>query len=277
MVAVAPPGPAAPSWSRPTAALHPSGGRTCTASPGSATPATTWPTRRTPTSTRTAAAVTPRRTHRSCAAQAHRPGTSPSRCRPASASPLPRPRSVPREVDLVTLRPPFRRATALAAGAAAAGALTAALVAPPARRAPPRRPARPPAPPSLVVRRRRAPLPFGRPAPRHAHRRDLLAAAGGRHLVRPGPLHDHPGRHRRRRDRRRHRLRGCALRSAAARGPPGPRSPPGSRRRPRPGSVVRGTYTATRTERVDLRTKLSWRWTDASLTACGTKGLVDDD
>jgi hypothetical protein len=40
---------------------------------------------------------------------------------------------------------------------------------------------------------------------------------------------------------------------------------------------VRGTYTAARTERVDLRTKLSWRWTDASLTPCGTKGLVDDD
>lgn len=41
--------------------------------------------------------------------------------------------------------------------------------------------------------------------------------------------------------------------------------------------VVRGTYTATRTERVDLRTSLGWRWSDHALTHCGTKGLVDDD
>lgn len=41
--------------------------------------------------------------------------------------------------------------------------------------------------------------------------------------------------------------------------------------------VVRGTYTAARTERVDLRTSLGWRWSDHALTHCGTKGLVDDD
>jgi hypothetical protein len=41
--------------------------------------------------------------------------------------------------------------------------------------------------------------------------------------------------------------------------------------------VVEGTYTATRAERVDLDSTLSWRWTDPALAGCGTKGLVDDD
>jgi len=41
--------------------------------------------------------------------------------------------------------------------------------------------------------------------------------------------------------------------------------------------VVRGTYTATRTERVDLRTSLGWAWSDHTLAHCGRKGLVDDD
>jgi hypothetical protein len=41
--------------------------------------------------------------------------------------------------------------------------------------------------------------------------------------------------------------------------------------------VVEGEYVARRTERVDLRSHLDWRWADPGLSACGAKGLIDDD
>jgi hypothetical protein len=41
--------------------------------------------------------------------------------------------------------------------------------------------------------------------------------------------------------------------------------------------VVEGEYVARRNERVDLRAELAWRWADPKLSACGSKGLIEDD
>jgi hypothetical protein len=41
--------------------------------------------------------------------------------------------------------------------------------------------------------------------------------------------------------------------------------------------VIEGEYVARRTERVDLRAQLDWRWTDPGLSACGEQGLIEDD
>jgi hypothetical protein len=40
--------------------------------------------------------------------------------------------------------------------------------------------------------------------------------------------------------------------------------------------VLEGEYLTRRTERVDVRAELQWRWTDHSLSPCGAKGLADD-
>ncbi len=177
----------------------------------------------------------------------------------------------------MTLRPPFRRATALAAGAAAAGALTAALVASGAEGAPAA--PGPAAGPAVASSSGTG----GHRCPSGALPRVTLTGAtfspplaGGTSFV-PGrytitlvgTVDDETGAG--------IDVRGLRLtvggRPWTARPTVATRVAPQTSAR----LVVRGTYTATRTERVDLRTKLSWRWTDASLTACGTKGLVDDD
>jgi hypothetical protein len=41
--------------------------------------------------------------------------------------------------------------------------------------------------------------------------------------------------------------------------------------------VIEGGYVAKGTERVDLRAELDWRWADPRLSACGEKGLIEDD
>jgi hypothetical protein len=41
--------------------------------------------------------------------------------------------------------------------------------------------------------------------------------------------------------------------------------------------VVEGEYVAHTKGRVDLRAELAWRWTDSKLSACGSRGLIEDD
>jgi hypothetical protein len=188
-------------------------------------------------------------------------------------------------VDLVTLRPPFRSvgrgAPALVAGAAAAGALTTVLVAASGAAGAPAAPA----PPTAAARASTTPAAGHRgPAcPTGALPRVTLTGAtfsppltGGTSFVKGrytitlvGTVDDETGAG--------IDVRGLRLTIG---GRPWTARPTVATRVAAQTSArlaVTGTYTATRTERVDLRTKLSWRWTDAALTPCGTKGLVDDD
>jgi hypothetical protein len=41
--------------------------------------------------------------------------------------------------------------------------------------------------------------------------------------------------------------------------------------------VLEGPFTSTRTERADIKTQLTWQWTDHGLRPCGEEGLIEDD